>query len=46
MKLTKKIIELVKKFPNDQMLGEEIRKIYWEQYKKENKNQLTIFDSE
>jgi len=45
-KIAKKIIQLVKKFPNDQMLGEEIRKIYWEQYKKENKNQLSIFDNE
>ena len=43
MKLTQEIINLIKQFPNDQQLGEELRKIYWTQFRKKDKSQLNLF---
>ena len=43
----KRIMDLVEQYPNDQELGKNVRKVYWEQRKNvTNPNQLNIFDDE
>jgi len=40
-------MDLVEQYPNDQELGKNVRKVYWEQRKNvKNPNQLDIFDDE
>lgn len=40
----KRIMDLVEQYPNDQELGKNVRKVYWEQRKNvTNPNQLDIF---
>jgi len=43
----KRIMDLVEQYPNDQELGKNVRKVYWEQRKNvTNPAQLDLFEDE